>query len=92
MTDHERLCELLEDVASGRKRLSRIEAAAWRARLRSDGPDGLRVVPVDPTGAMRDAATLDWYHNHGPESRTLHGENIDGIYKAMLRAGGERAD
>lgn len=45
-----------------------------------------KLVPCDPTLEMIERARRDWMHNHGPESRTLHGENIVGIYRAMIAA------
>lgn len=41
---------------------------------------------LEPTEAQYEAARYDWHNNHGPESRTLHGENIKGIWQAMIQA------
>ena len=51
-----------------------------------DGRHGWKLVPVEPIREQMDAAEHDWRHNHGPESRRLHGENVHGIYRVMLAA------
>ncbi len=58
---------------------------AIRAAL-STPPEGCVLVPREPTCAMIDAARHDWHHNHGPQSQTLYGEFIVGIWRAMLAA------
>ena len=58
----------------------RVEAAALIARLRARAPDGWRLVPVEPTDEMLDAATRElpspW-------------KSMAGLYRAMLAASPE---
>ena len=61
----------------------------WREDDKEVAIAGVRAVLEalrEPTLAMVFEARHDWHHNHGPESRTLHGENIYGIWQAMISA------
>lgn len=91
---HERLCELLTNHAALFEiygwTIHQRETEAMLTRLRSSGPDGLRVVPVTPTETtiedMVEAMTLAGGYAYPKQL-------VRAAYKAVLRAaGGERAD
>lgn len=119
MTDHTlELCELLENYEMALlvdtlregyekglhdKNIERIKTTL--TRLRSKGPDGLRVVPMEPSEEMIDAARCvvltDYSYASGtdmtrddlPQVAHINELSAVDIYRAMLRAaGGERAD
>ena len=93
-TAREVIAREIDDVAKRCLVIKRVFEAFAKAGIPEAQLDSLLagesvVVPKEPTRAMYDAARNDWHHNHGPESRTLHGENIKGIHRAMLQASQE---
>lgn len=83
MTDLERIAKIVCD--------KNFPHGMWQSQEREHSISDVRqtleaMLKIDPSGKMVNAARHDWYNNHGPQSTTLYGEFIYGIWRAMIGA------
>lgn len=92
MTDHERLCELLERIGSCVRLFGFPEEFTQLqdmvARLHSNGPDGLRVVPRN----LPDNVAIEISGFSHPDGYGLYQQDWATTLALLCAAGGERAD